>query len=180
MRNSEQLFNGLADIGVCSTGQRYMHGQNRDLSFLIKIWKRWPEYLIEHSGEAIGLLRKHLSAKDIHTLFQDDIFLDQQYFEKNVETDATCFAVGRAKGVINIPDWGVAKIYTFNDSKVTIHCGDQSIVNIECYDSSSVNITGSGRVIVHQYDKSLVFGNANIIKENIDRGLVFNGKEIEE
>ena len=59
--NTEKLFSELADLGVCASGRRLWRQSSKDVDMIIKVWKKWPEYWVEHSEGALAIVRKYFS-----------------------------------------------------------------------------------------------------------------------
>lgn len=180
--DAEQLFKELADLGVCASGRRLWRKSSRDEDMIIKVWKRWPEYWVEHSDKALDIVRRYFSSEDDLRRLEDNcIYLDRNMSTETDSTDAV-FVVGDSDIDIKVNDWAVVKIYCFNAAKLRVSCGLHAYVNIECYDNSHVSIDANkGRCIVYAYDDSEVneCGNtASVIRKELKRGEVFNGKEI--
>lgn len=175
------LFEILGDIGVCATGKRYMDKEQKDLEFLAKIWKQWPEYLIEHSQKTVPILRSYLSIEDKANLLKQNIFFDFKGSKIiDIKSD-TVFVCGDSECLIELHEWSVMKVYIFDHSKVKIICPDKSIVNIECYNESQIDVESKGNasIVIFQHDLSVVKAeNAKIIEKECKRGEVFNGKEM--
>lgn len=180
--NTEQLFKELADLGVCASGRRLWRQSSRDEDMIIKVWKRWPEYWVEHSGDAIGIMRRYFSSdEDLSKLEESHIYMDRTV-DSEIGSDTSVFFVGDTKGTIRVKDWAVVKIYLFNKSSIRISCGFNSYVNIECYDGSDLTIEANeGKCKVYSYDTSRIMSEAtegvSLSIKNIERGHVFNGEE---
>lgn len=176
------LFSELADLGVCQSGKRLWTQSSKDLNMIIKVWKRWPEYLVEHSIQALPILRSFFSSDDlIERLVVDNIYLDHS---KDVElsSDNSVFFIGDCNCHVKVKDWGTVKIYCFNKSSLSIDCGFHSYVNVECYNNTKIDVAcNNGACTVYSYDDSDVKSNGkvSVVRKKIERGNVFNGEEIQ-
>lgn len=178
----QTLLASLASTGVCQTGKRYLQGTPQDLEVLIKVWRRWPEYWSEHSSFAIEMLRKFLNEDTKQYLAQKNLFFDFAGHADLDMKDATpVFVVGDSNVTLTTKDYGVAKIYLFNNARVSIACGKKSVVFVEAYDDTQfcVSKNNDSEICVYQYDMSVVVGDAKIKKCEHIRGEVFNGQETE-
>lgn len=181
---TELLFNELADLGVCASGRRLWRKSSRDESMIIKVWKRWPEFWVEHSDKALDIVRRYFSSEtDLAQLEDNRIYLDRN-INVVLGSENQVFVVGSSNIDILVKDWSVLKIYCFNDSNLNISCGYHSYVNIECYDNSHLNIlSNTGKCKIYSYDKSIIdnkcVGNTDVVKMSVKRGQVFNGSEFD-
>lgn len=183
--NTEQLFKELSDLGVCASGQRLWRQSSRDRNMIIKVWKRWPEYWVEHSEKALEIVRRYFSSEsDLNQLESNRIYLDRD-IDVELGSEDSAFVVGDSNVDIRVKDWSVVKIYCFNNANLNILCGYHSYVNIECYDSSHITVlSNSGKCKVYSYDCSIVdtkgiVNNVDVVKKMVQRGQVFNVKEID-
>lgn len=181
--NIQKLIEELSYIGVCGTGLRWLNGKKKDIALLIKVWRQWPEYLYEHSEYALGLFRKHLTEQDIEHLATEHLFIDGKgTVEINLDNcSVPAFFLGESNCAVRVSDYGVAKIYAFNKSRLNITCTDRAIANVESFGDSDIyaHNDGTSKCTVYSYDNSSVSGNAHIIRKEYRRGEVFNGKEME-
>lgn len=180
--DAERLFKELADLGVCASGRRLWRQSSRDEDMIIKVWKRWPEYWVEHSDKALDIVRRYFSStEDLHRLEDNYIYLDRNTNAEIGSTDVV-FIVGDSDMEINVKDWAVVKVYCFNTSKLRISCGFHAYVNIECYDNSRLTVdSNKGCCTVYAYDDSRIDGDlhhVSISRVKAQRGEVFNGKDI--
>lgn len=176
------MFSELADLGVCASGRRFWRRSERDVSTIVKVWKKWPEYWIEHPDGALDIVRRYFnSGEDLAFLFANNIFLDRKD-RVELDSDSAVFIVGDSDCDVLVKDWATVKIYCFNRSNVRILPGFHSYVNIESYDETSVSINSDkGKCLVYAYDRSEVTGSGaslTVDRKRINRGDVFNGKEI--
>ena len=180
--DTNKLFSELADLGVCSSGRRLWGRSNKDVDMIIKVWKRWPEYLMEHSTPALEIVRRYFSSEpDLKKLEDNRIYLDRQI---NIElgSEESVFVMGDSSGVINIRDWATVKLYCFNDISLNIKCGFHTYVSVECYDRSVLSVlSNKGTCTVYAYDDSSIDAPCDpvrVIRKKLSRGQVFNGEEI--
>lgn len=175
----KNLFEIVRNIGICETGKRYLDKDKKNIGFLIKVWKRWPEYLIEHSTQVEDIFREYLSENDKLKLEESNIYFDSS--ANTIIDSDTVFVSGSSNIDIEVKDWAVVKLYLFDESRLKLLCGENSIVNIECYNESQIDVESKGNssIVIFQHDQSAVKAeNANIIKKECERGEVFNGKEM--
>ena len=148
----------------------------------LKIYS-YPEYLYEHSEYALGLFRKYLTEQDIEYLATEHLFIDGKVtVEINLDNcSVPVFFLGESNCAVRVRDYGVAKIYAFNKSRLNITCTDRAIANVESFGNSDIyaHNDGTSKCTVYSYDNSSVSGNAHIIRKEYRRGEVFNGKEME-
>lgn len=174
----KNLFEIVRNIGICETGKRYLDKEKKDIYLLIKVWKRWPEYLIEHSTQVVDIFRQYLTENDKLKLEESNIYFDS--IANNIIDSDTVFISGTSKIDLEIKDWAVVKIYLFDNSNLNLMCGENSIVNIECYNDAHIEIESkeNSRIVVFQNDQSTVVSDkAKIVKKTYKRGEVFNGSE---
>ena len=181
--NIDGLFDELADLGVCASGRRLWKKSSRDVDMIIKVWKQWPEYFVEHSAPALKIVRRYFSSEQDLKGLEDNCILLDRNIDVDLDSEESVFVVGNTSGNIRIKDWATVKLYCFNNSNLNIECGIHSYVNIECYDSSALSIlSNKGKCIIYSYDKSVIDtpnSSAHVIQKDIQRGKVFNGREIE-
>lgn len=177
----DNLFAKLADLGVCQSGRRLWNQSEKDLDMIIKVWKKWPEYLVEHSIQALPILRTFFSTDDLkRRLAVDNIYIDNDK-EIELSSDNSVFFIGDCNCHVKVKDWGTVKIYCFNESSLSIDCGFHSYVNVECYNNTKVDvICNNASCTVYSYDESEIKSNekVSVIPKKIERGNVFNGEEI--
>lgn len=180
---TDRMFKELADLGICASGQRLWRKSNRDVEMIIKVWKKWPEYWVEHSEKVLDIVRRYFSSEDdLRKLEGHCIFLDRE-MNITIGSEESVFVVGSSSGSIHIKDWATAKIYCFNHADLRISCGFHSYVNIECYDQSMLTVgNNKGKCTIYAYDDSTIESGdskANVVCKSVCRGEVFNGEEIE-
>lgn len=176
MDNIEGLLEEFSHHGVCSTGQRWLRGQKKDMDTLVHVWRRWPEYLFEHYDFAINLLRNMLSEDDIEKLASKKLFVD-----KNAEIEACAeeepiFVVGKSNVTIHFSSYGTSRIYCYGECTLRVIGDSTTITMIDACNHSIVIVEGSIHPTVFAYDESNVEGNAKVVRKNKERGNVFNGK----
>lgn len=180
--NVDDLFNELADLGVCASGRRLWSQSSKDTNMIIKVWKRWPEYFVEHSDSALEIVRRYFTSKqDKEKLEENCIYLDRN-IDVDLGSEESVFVVGLSSGIIRIKDWATVKLYCFNTSNLKIECGFHSYVNIECYNSSKLSVlSNKGTCTVYTYDDSIIdatMDSVNVVRKELKRGKVFNGQEV--
>lgn len=182
--NISNLLEEFTKVGVCETGKRYLKGTPKDIETLIKVWRRWPEYLYEHSEYALSILRKYLTEENKKYLAGQHLFVD---FTGSVNisienSEHPVFILGDSDCIVSTTHYAVLKMYVFNSSRVELSCEDHSINDIEAFNNSylNINVDSDSKCKVYQYDKAEIIGNAEISSKEYKRGLVFNGKEINE
>lgn len=180
--DTDKLFSELADLGVCSSGRRLWGRSNKDVDMIIKVWKRWPEYFMEHSTPALEIVRRYFaSEQDLKKLEDNRIFLDRQ-INAELGSEDYVFVIGDSSGVIKIKDWATVKLYCFNNASINMECGLHSYVNVECYDRSGLSVlSNNGTCTVYAYDDSFIDTSCElvrVIRKDLIRGQVFNGEEI--
>ena len=180
--NTEKLFSELADLGVCASGRRLWRQSRKDVDMIIKVWKKWPEYWVEHSEGALAIVRKYFNLDtDLDRLASCNLFLDHTQ-DVELDSDTAVFFVGNSNCTVRVKDWATVKIYCFNHANIRLKCGAHSYVNIEAYDHSQVSIlSNKGKCKIYAYDQSQIKDNGNpvsIARKDITRGSVFNGEEV--
>lgn len=180
---TEKLFKELADLGVCASGRRLWRRSNQDVDMIIKVWKKWPEYWVEHSEGALAIVRKYFDTEeDLRMLKDNGLFIDHTQ-DVELDSDTAVFFVGDSNCIVRVKDWATVKIYCFNNANLKIECGKHSYVNMECYDKSNIfMLSNHGKCTVYSYDESCIDGDvANICvsRKEINRGQVFNGEEMD-
>lgn len=178
-QNPENLLSTLAKVGICKTGKRYLRTTPRDMDTVIKCWKNWAEYFIEHSDFSLKTIRQFVSEDMKRELHANNLFVDL-VGSVTIGSDNAVFVMGDSDVTITIEDWAVVKIYAFNNAKIKLIEGQRAYINIEAYNSAHVvaEAANDAKVTVYQYDNSIAEGSANIHKKEYNRGEVFNGKEI--
>lgn len=176
------LLGKLSRLGVCRTGRRYLERTDKDFDTLVKVWRGWPDFLGEHAEEALPLLRRYLTATDKACLTERHLYVDQVRVAEVTESTYPVFVVGDSDVRLSIPEYGVVKLYVFNNARVTCDMGYRAILNIETYNTASVTLLGGykGRSTCYCYDNSSAVGVEKMVRKEYRRGEVFNGKELKE
>lgn len=180
--NTEKLFSELADLGVCASGRRLWRQSSKDVDMIIKVWKKWPEYWVEHSEGALAIVRKHFNLDtDLDKLSSYNLFLDHTK-DVELDSDTAVFFVGNSNCTVRVKEWATVKLYCFNHANIRLECREHSYVNIEAYDNTHIDIdSNNGKCTIYAYDKSQIEDNGNptsISRKDITRGSVFNGEEV--
>lgn len=180
--NTEKLFSELADLGVCASGRRLWRQSSKDVDMIIKVWKKWPEYWVEHSEGALAIVRKYFNLEtDLDKLASCNLFLDHTQ-DVELDSDTAVFFVGNSNCTVWVKEWATVKVYCFNNANIRIECGTNSYVNIETYDHAQVSIlSNKGKCKIYAYDQSQIEDNGNptsITRKDITRGSLFNGEEV--
>lgn len=177
MAQLEKMFNELAALGICKSGQRLWQMSSRDLNAFISFWKKWPEYLIEHEHKALAVIRQYLNNDDFEILSAHGIYVDAPNIDISIYND-TIVLVGNTTGRIRVKSYGVVKIYAYHDINITVEAYDNASVNIETYNSARIVVESeSSRCKGYQYDNSSIAGAVDVECKEYVRGGVFNGRE---
>lgn len=180
--DTEMLFSELADLGVCASGRRLWRQSSRDVDMIIKVWKKWPEYWIEHSEGALDVVRRYFNTKDDLSKLEDNLLFLDHTQDVELDSDTAIFFVGNSNCTVRVKDWATVKVYCFNHANIRFECGTHSFVNVEAYDCTQVSIQSQkGRCMVYRYDHSQIETNGclvSIARKKTERGSVFNGEEI--
>lgn len=178
--DTEKLFEELADLGVCASGRRLWRQSGKDVDMIVKVWKKWPEYWVEHSGEALGIVRRHFrTEEDLDKLRGSNLYMDNSR-DVELDSDTAVFFVGNSNCAVRVKDWAAVKIYCFNHARIRMECGASSYVNIEAYDHAQVSVlSNKGKCRIYAYDGSRIEDDgdtASVTRKDITRGSVFNGE----
>jgi hypothetical protein len=179
MKETAQIIlEAAAKNGVCNTGKRYLKRTPRDTATLIKLMKAWPEYIEEHSQEALELLRHNITDELQNQLREANIFLDFKG-APTLTSDTAVMLLGDTRVDLTTDPFAVVKIYAFHESKAIIAPGDNAIIDVEAWNDSSIGVikNTSANTTGRQYDNAQIIGADQLIKADHKRGEVFNGKE---
>lgn len=181
-RDMSALLGRLSRLGVCRTGRRYLERTEKDFDTLVKVWRGWPDFLGEHAEEALPILRRYLTADDKICLAERHLYVDHVGMADVTGNTYPVFVVGDSDVRLTIPEYGVVKLYVFNNAHVTCDMGYRAILNIETYNTASVTLMDGckGRSTCYCYDDSSAHGVEKTIRKEYRRGEVFNGKELKE
>lgn len=176
-KNYERLLNTLVKKGVCKTGKRYLKTTNKNFDVFIRVMKGWPEYLYEHSQEAVKQCRKFIEIDDKKELTSKGVFLDSKGVYEVKNHMSPIFVLGDSNVVLEVPNFETIKVYVFNNSTANIRAKENSYIDVEVWDNSHVQ-TLSNKVVAYVYDKGSVEGPVKKYKKTYEKGKVFNGKEV--
>lgn len=177
--NITTLLERLSKIGVCRTGRRYLNMTDKDFHVLVKVWRRWPEYLYEHAELVCPILRAYLTEDDKARLAKEYLYLDYKGVVNLEKTQEHIFLLGNSDIRFITPEYGVHTIFLFNNSLATVDISTRAYCTVETYNYSFLRVVNGerGKCTCFKYDESEVHGACKDIPKDYVRGDVFNGKE---
>lgn len=165
----EELFKDLIS-SACADGKEYLKSMPHSLDTLIVACRRWPEYLYEQSDFALSILRKYLNERERVWLANNYLYVDYKV-DANIEKIPRIYFLGSSSGEIRTEDYAVSTIYLFNQSKITLRAGLNSILAVETFDDACLHIENGekSKIRVYKHDRSVVTGVARIKFEEYKR-----------
>lgn len=180
MNNIEKLLEELSNHGVCETGKRWLRGQRKDMETLVHVWRRWPEYFMEHYDFALDVMRRHLTETDKEVLANNRLYIDEHFIVSGMQFPGEpVFLLGDSDITMCFEQFGTARFYLFGKSNLKVIGDSTTLLTIDMFGESALIIDGNMKPLVHRYNGNEVNGFADIKDKTYCKGEVFNGKEME-
>lgn len=137
------MIKELERMDICQAGRQYLSGSQKDIRTIIWGCREFPEFLIDHAGTVIPLMRTLLSEDERRELQRHGILLDHKGGFMPCDGH-DLFVIGDSSPALCVQPWAVVKAYVLDGARANFQLGYHSYANIECYGRSSVTVGGYG------------------------------------